>query len=109
MDGALFGGMFNTASHSVVTVIEFLSPANKSGGTSPDLYFKKQREGLKSTANLVEIDPMPLRGPLPVLTPVTRHPSKDWIGGRDASPEAAPPIGLNPPGLPQRSGWKTPP
>lgn len=40
----------------MVTVIEFLSPANKSGGTSQELYLKKQREVRTSTANLVEID-----------------------------------------------------
>jgi hypothetical protein len=42
--------------NTVVTVIEFLSPANKSGGVGQELYLKKQREVLSSTANLVEVD-----------------------------------------------------
>jgi hypothetical protein len=40
----------------VITVIEFLSPANKSGGEGQKLYLQKQRELLQSDANLVEID-----------------------------------------------------
>jgi len=42
--------------NTVVTVIEFLSPANKGGGMGQELYLKKQREVLGSTANLVEVD-----------------------------------------------------
>jgi len=40
----------------VVTVIELLSPANKSGGTGQDKYLEKQGEVLRSDASLVEID-----------------------------------------------------
>jgi len=40
----------------VVTVIEFLSPANKSGGTGQQKYVEKQAEVLQSDASLVEID-----------------------------------------------------
>ena len=40
----------------VVTVIEFLSPANKSGGTGQQKYLEKQAEVLQSDASLVEID-----------------------------------------------------
>ncbi len=40
----------------VVTVIEFLSPANKAGGEGRKHYLQKQREILKSNTNLVEID-----------------------------------------------------
>lgn len=40
----------------VITVIELLSPANKSEGVGRIEYLRKQREILKSTANLVEID-----------------------------------------------------
>src|SRR5204863_10035539 len=40
----------------VVTVIEFLSPANKSGGTGQQKYLEKQAEVLLSDASLVEID-----------------------------------------------------
>src|SRR5262249_26245459 len=40
----------------VVTIIEFLSPANKSPGPNREQYLRKQREICASDANLVEID-----------------------------------------------------
>ena len=40
----------------VVTVIEFLSPSNKSPGPNRQQYLRKQREVCSSDANLVEID-----------------------------------------------------
>jgi hypothetical protein len=40
----------------VVTVIEFLSPSNKSPGPNRKQYLRKQREVCASTTNLVEID-----------------------------------------------------
>lgn len=40
----------------VVTVIEFLSVANKSGGVGQEKYLEKQAEVLRSDASLVEID-----------------------------------------------------
>jgi hypothetical protein len=40
----------------VITVIEFLSPANKSGGTGQAKYLEKQAQVLQSDASLVEID-----------------------------------------------------
>jgi Protein of unknown function (DUF4058) len=40
----------------VVTVIEFLSPSNKSPGRNRDQYERKQREICSSDSNLVEID-----------------------------------------------------
>jgi hypothetical protein len=40
----------------VVTVVEFLSPANKSPGRNRKQYLRKQREVCTSSANLVEID-----------------------------------------------------
>jgi hypothetical protein len=40
----------------VIAVIEFLSPANKSGGTGQQKYLEKQAEVLQSDASLVEID-----------------------------------------------------
>lgn len=40
----------------VITVIEFLSPANKRGGEGQRLYLQKQPEVLHSDTNLVEID-----------------------------------------------------
>ena len=40
----------------VVTVVEFLSPSNKSPGLNREQYLRKQREVCSSDANLVEID-----------------------------------------------------
>jgi hypothetical protein len=40
----------------VVTVIEFLSPSNKSPGPNREQYLRKQRDVCASDANLVEID-----------------------------------------------------
>jgi Protein of unknown function (DUF4058) len=40
----------------VITVIEFLSPANKTSGLGQEKYFQKQEEVLSSNASLVEID-----------------------------------------------------
>jgi hypothetical protein len=40
----------------VVTVIEFLSPSDKSPGPNREQYLRKQREIFTSDANLVEID-----------------------------------------------------
>jgi hypothetical protein len=40
----------------VITVIEFLSPANKAGGEGQRIYVQKQRELLRSATNLVEVD-----------------------------------------------------
>lgn len=40
----------------VVTVIEVLSPSNKRGGDGRKLYLEKQKNVLRSDANLVEID-----------------------------------------------------
>src|SRR5438034_6509067 len=40
----------------VVTVIEFLSPSNKSPGPNREQYLRKQREVCASNSNLVEID-----------------------------------------------------
>jgi hypothetical protein len=40
----------------VITVIEFLSPANKSPGQGQDLYLSKQQDVITAGASLVEID-----------------------------------------------------
>jgi hypothetical protein len=40
----------------LITVIEFLSPANKHAGTGQQKYLEKQAEVLQSDASLVEID-----------------------------------------------------
>jgi len=42
--------------HRVVTVLEVLSPANKSPGRGRELYLRKQEEVLASEAHLVEVD-----------------------------------------------------
>lgn len=42
--------------NKVVTVIEFLSPSNKSPGPNREQYLRKQHEVCSSDANLVEID-----------------------------------------------------
>jgi hypothetical protein len=42
--------------NKVVTVIEFLSPSNKSPGPNREQYLRKQQEVCASDANLVEID-----------------------------------------------------
>ena len=57
----------DTATNSVVTVIELLSPVNKRPGKGRSTYEDKRQKILASTAHLVEIDllrafaPMPLR------------------------------------------------
>ena len=42
--------------NAVVTVIEFLSPSNKSPGPNREQYLRKQRKVCSSNCNLVEID-----------------------------------------------------
>jgi hypothetical protein len=49
--------IIDTASgNRIVTVIEFLSPSNKSPGPNREQYLRKQREVCSSDTNLVEID-----------------------------------------------------
>jgi hypothetical protein len=45
-----------TSGNRVVTVIEFLSPSNKSPGPNREQYLRKQRDVCSSDTNLVEID-----------------------------------------------------
>ncbi len=45
-----------SSGNRIVTVIEFLSPSNKSPGPNRELYLRKQQEVCASDANLVEID-----------------------------------------------------
>lgn len=45
-----------SSGNRVVTVIEFLSPSNKSPGLNREQYLRKQREVCSSDTNLVEID-----------------------------------------------------
>jgi hypothetical protein len=61
----------------VVTVVEFLSPSNKSYGPNREQYLRKQREVCTSDANLVEIDlnrigPHTLAFPLQHIKPRAR-------------------------------------
>lgn len=63
----------------VVTVIEFLSPSNKSPGANREQYLRKQREICNSDANLVEIDlnrigAHTLAAPLEHIKPEARTP-----------------------------------
>lgn len=51
-----FVEIVHTAGGEVVTVIEVLSPTNKSSGEGHHLYRRKQREVLDSAAHLIEID-----------------------------------------------------
>ncbi len=51
-----FVEIVHAAGDEVVTVIEVLSPANKTPGEGHDLYRRKQRQVLNSPAHLVEID-----------------------------------------------------
>src|SRR5437763_687592 len=44
------------AGYRVVSVIEFLSPSNKSPGPNREQYLRKQRDVCSSETNLVEID-----------------------------------------------------
>lgn len=46
----------SSSGHRVVTVIEFLSPTNKTPGPGMETYRRKQRKVLESQSNLVEID-----------------------------------------------------
>lgn len=45
-----------TSGHRIVTVIEFLSPTNKTPGEGQDLYLKKQKETRDAGVSLVEVD-----------------------------------------------------
>jgi hypothetical protein len=70
--------------HQLVTLIEIVSPANKSPGADRDAYFKKQAEVLASDASLVEIDL--LRGGKRLLSApelvsaIAQHPTRiDYI------------------------------
>ncbi len=51
-----FVEIIHSAGEQVVTVIEILSPANKTPGQGSQLYRQKQQEILQSQAHLVEID-----------------------------------------------------
>lgn len=59
----------------VVTVIELLSPANKTPGEGQDLYLKRQRETLEGKVSLVEVDLTRGGKRVMVLTPYRIPPS----------------------------------
>ncbi len=65
-----FVEIVHAAGDEVVTVIEVLSPANKTPGEGRDLYLRKQRDLLQSQAHLVEIDLLSI-GPHTVACPET--------------------------------------
>lgn len=68
----------------VVTVIELLSPANKTPGPDRDAYLAKRNEYLASSINLVEIDllrsglRMPLGNPPPARSDYCMMVSRAW-------------------------------
>ncbi len=57
----------DTATNSVVTVIEILSPVNKRPGKGRATYEDKRQKILESTAYLVEIDLLRAFAPMPLL------------------------------------------
>lgn len=57
--------IFDRKSRELVTVIELLSPTNKSNRTNRDQYLAKRERVLSSHANLVEIDLLRGGGPMP--------------------------------------------
>jgi hypothetical protein len=54
--GKLFVKILDAHDRRVVTVVEMLSPANKSVGKDGDAYLAKRQEYLQARTNLVEID-----------------------------------------------------
>ncbi len=62
-----------SSGNRVVTVIEFLSPSNKTPGEGQDLYLKNQKEIRASTTSLVEID-LTRQGRRVLLLPPERIP-----------------------------------
>lgn len=63
----------DAGSGHVVTVIEVLSPANKTAGPGRELYLEKQEQVLRSDASLVEIDLL-RRGEHTVAAPTDAQP-----------------------------------
>jgi hypothetical protein len=69
--GKAFLKILDARGRRVVTVIEMLSPANKTAGKDRDAYLAKRQEYFKSGTNLVEIDLLrgglraPLEDPVP--------------------------------------------
>ncbi len=57
----------DTATNSVITVIELLSPVNKRPGKGRATYEEKRQKILDSTAHLVEIDLLRAFTPMPLL------------------------------------------
>jgi hypothetical protein len=102
--------------HRVLTVIEVLSPTNKRAGPGRKLYRRKQREVLKSSAHLVEIDLLrggrltiavprePLRKDRPYRVAVSRADDRSRrelyaFGLRDRLPRVAIPVAPHHPDL----------
>jgi Protein of unknown function (DUF4058) len=63
-----------TATHEVVTVVELLSPTNKSAGKGRDEYVEKRRRLLQTPTSLVEIDLLRAGEPMEV----TPRPTEEY-------------------------------
>ncbi len=70
--GKLFVKIMDAMNHRIVTVIELLSPANKSSGRDGDAYLAKREEYLSAGVNLVEMDLLRGGNRPPTATPVPR-------------------------------------
>ena len=68
--GKLFVKIVDAMSHRVITVVELLSPANKSSGRDGDAYLAKREEYLSSEVNLVEMDLLRTGNRPPTATPI---------------------------------------
>lgn len=68
-EGIPFVRITDRARRRVVTVIELLSPSNKSPGKDRDAYLMKQREYLASDVNVVEMDLLRKGERLPWIAP----------------------------------------
>jgi hypothetical protein len=67
--GSPYLRIVDRANRRLVTVIELLSPANKTPGKDRDAYLMKQREYLASDVNLVEMDLLRKGERLPWIAP----------------------------------------
>lgn len=67
--GSPYLKIVDRANRRLVTVIELLSPANKTPGKDRDAYLMKQREYLASDVNLVEMDLLRKGERLPWIAP----------------------------------------
>ncbi len=111
--GKSFLKIIDVHSHRVITVLELLSPANKTPGKDRDAYLAKREEYLASSTNLVELDLLrggvrpPVRGPMPaadyyiIVCPASQFPRAGvWpMTVRDPFPEVPIPLLTQDPAL----------